>query len=354
MKMLRILLIAALTLALCSAVFAQSGSRIGTAGATQLLIPVGSVGTAMGGSFLANARGIEAIDWNPAGLSVGAKTAQAMFSRMSYIADMDVNYFAAAGKLGDFGLLGLSVKWVDVGEIEATTIDSPEGSGVSINPTIMTLALTYSRAMTDRIHFGVNVKPVIEKFGTVSGSTMAFDFGLQYREGNSGIRFGIALKNLGARMRYDGTALEHNLVTPGQPPDATAQPLRVRLAPVDLPALLEMGIAYDIKVNGHMGLNLSGTYLNHNYATDEYRVGAEWALSNLLYVRGGFSLSAALQRPGANNTEIDEDTAITDAKPSFGFGLKRSQGDTDFALDYAYRPVEFFGNTQWFTLSLGF
>lgn len=354
MKMLRNLLISILTLAVSQAVFGQSGSRVGTAGAAQLLIPVGSVGTSMGGSFLANAHGIEAIDWNPAGLSVDAKTAQAMFSRMTYIADMDVNYFAAAGKFGDFGLLGLSVKWVDVGAIETTTIDSPEGTGVDLSPTIMTIALTYSRAMTDRIHFGMNIKPVIEKFGTVSGSTMAFDFGLQYREGTSGIRFGIALKNLGPRMRYDGTALEHNLVTPGQPPDATAQPLRVRLAPVDLPALLEMGLAYDFKVNENMGLNLTGTYLNHNYATDEYRVGGEWVFNDLLYLRGGVSLSAPLQRPGAGNTEINEDTAITDTKPSFGFGVKRDIGNTNFALDYAYRPVEYFGNTQWFTLSLGF
>ncbi len=56
-----------LFLATCS-IFAQ-GERIGTAGATEVLIPVGGRGVAMGGAMLTNSVGVDAIFWNPANIS---------------------------------------------------------------------------------------------------------------------------------------------------------------------------------------------------------------------------------------------------------------------------------------------
>lgn len=334
--------------------FAGSDSRIGTAGAAQLLIPVGSIGPALGGSYLAVAKGIDAIDWNPAGLAAAPYSVQSLFSRMSYIADMDVNYLALAGKAGNLGVFALSMKWLSVGDIEITTIDTPEGTGVSFSPAIMTMGLTFSRAMTDRIYFGANLKSIFEKYDTISGKTVAVDLGLQYIEGLSGVRFGVALKNLGPSMRYDGSALEHYVISPDQASNATPQPLRVRLAGVDLPATLEMGVGYDYQINGAYGLLFSGSYINNNYTTDEYRAGVEFSFKDLFFIRGGYNFAESLDRPGTNGAELSDDATITNNKLSFGLGFNLKQGRNHIAFDYAYRPVEFFDSTQWFTLSLGF
>ena len=74
-----------LVLTLCIAllmadVFAGTGRREGTSGAQELLIPVGAVSTALGGANIANASGIDAMYWNPAGLAAAEKNAEAMFS----------------------------------------------------------------------------------------------------------------------------------------------------------------------------------------------------------------------------------------------------------------------------------
>ncbi|HLT24516.1 MAG TPA: hypothetical protein VK004_05275, partial [Ignavibacteria bacterium] len=49
--------------------FAGPRTKFGTMAAPELLIPVGSVGTSLQGSNLASVTGIDAMYWNPAGLS---------------------------------------------------------------------------------------------------------------------------------------------------------------------------------------------------------------------------------------------------------------------------------------------
>lgn len=55
-------------------------SRIGTAAAQELRIPIGSRGTALGGAILAHVKGAEALQWNPSGLVFGTHKREAIFS----------------------------------------------------------------------------------------------------------------------------------------------------------------------------------------------------------------------------------------------------------------------------------
>ena len=48
---------------------AGSKKRRGTAGAQELLIPTGSRGTAMAGAYVAGISGLEAVEWNMAGVA---------------------------------------------------------------------------------------------------------------------------------------------------------------------------------------------------------------------------------------------------------------------------------------------
>ena len=93
----------------------------GTAGASQLLIPVGAENIALGGSNIATVSGVDALYINPAGTSGLTSGAQISVSNMTYLADIDVTYAGIATSLGDFGNVGLSVKSLDFGEIAVTT-----------------------------------------------------------------------------------------------------------------------------------------------------------------------------------------------------------------------------------------
>ena len=95
----------------------SNNRRIGSSAATELLIPVGARGTAMGGANMAVSTGVESIHWNPAGLARGLYSAEAMVSSMAYIADIRMNYAALGLTFGGIGSIALSVRALDFGEV---------------------------------------------------------------------------------------------------------------------------------------------------------------------------------------------------------------------------------------------
>lgn len=342
--------LAVCVLLLASSIFAGTGKRRGTAGAQELMIPVGSVGTALGGANLASVSGIEAMYWNPAGLAASSNNAEIMVSNLQYIADLDVNYIAANFTAGGLGALGLSIKSLGFGDIDVTNNAYPDGTGEKFSPSFLTVGVTFSRAMTDKIYFGTNFKVITERIMQESATGMAFDFGLQYNTGR-GVRLGIALKNIGPNMNFDGNDLEVFTKDQSDRPDAAGENTRIPLASFDLPATFEIGLAYEYNINEVNGFTVMGAFLNDNYAMDEYKVGAEYNFNNLLFLRGSYKIGY-----DADNETFevsDKDNFLFG--PSLGGGLNFSLGgNVNFSLDYAYQMTEIFDDSQWFTLKVGF
>lgn len=326
---------------------AAQNKRVGTAAATELLIPVGARGLAMGGSNLSVASGVEALHWNPAGLGRMERSAEGLFSTMAYIADIKVNYGAVAGSFGGFGVVGFSVKALDFGDIPLTTEDDPEGRlGRVFSPTFMTLGFSYARALTDAISAGGTVKLISEKIERVSSSGMAFDLGIQYKGlvGISGLNLGVAIKNIGPQMKFDGPGLLRSAVTTeGRRPD---QKYKIDAASFELPSLVEIGVGYEHKMGNNLMLRGSGSFTNNNLHLDEYRVGGE--------LEYGFESLRFYGRAGINmvpDAELDEDN-IWGA--TLGVGLNYRAAGVDVTIDYAYRQADLFAGNQVFSLMLGF
>jgi len=335
-------LILIVTLFLSSLTFAGPRNKLGLNAADELLIPVGSIGTSLQGSNLASIQGIESMYWNPAGLAViNNKTGEAMFSYMNYVADMSVQYAGGAVKLANIGVLGFSIKNLDFGDPElVTTVYAPEGTGETFSPTYITGNISFARAMTDKIHFGTNIKYISEDVANVTASGFAFDFGLQYLAGKSGLMFGIALKNLGPRMKFDGPGLDRSYVENG-----VNVVRRVSLQEFELPTNLEIGLSYKATFNKSNYLNLSTTFQNSSYASDEYKFGLEYNYNNYLYLRGALRVLP----------DKEEDEALFG--PSFGVGFRYPVGGVNLGFDYAYRVIEqtgFNSTNQFFTFNLGF
>ncbi len=330
----------------------QAGTkkRKGTAGAQELLIPVGSIGTALAGAVVANTAGVEAIYWNPAGLAVTEHSAETLISHMEYFAGIDLNYAAVAANFGRVGFIALSLKSLDFGEIPETTEYAPDGTGETFSPTFITLGLTYSKAMTDRIFFGTNIKLVSESIMRESVTGLAFDIGLQYITGIAGIRLGVALKNFGPNMRFDGPDLEETVNIPGQRPGSRARPLRIPLASFELPTTLEMGISYSWTVAENQQLCFSGSFLNDNFGFDRYAGGVQYSFNDIVYFRGGWTVGYDADEGKFRYQK--EDFLFG---PSFGGGLKVAlSGNIAMRVDYAYRTAQYLDDNQWFSLTVGF
>jgi len=315
---------------------AGTSKRKGTAGAEELRIPVGSRGVALGGGVVAETNGVEALFWNPAGASFVNKSAEAMFSHVSWIADLKVNYLAVIANFGGVGVFGVSLKSLDFGEIPITTVDEPEGTGEMFSPTFLTAAVSYSRRMTDRIYVGANLKLVTERILRESATGFAVDIGLQYRL-ESGLRFGAVMKNIGGNMKFDGPDLEWGVVIPGSEPGSPVRSLRVPLQSFELPAAFELGFSYNFKIGESHSLTFAGSFQNNNFSLDEYKAGLEYAFSNILFLRAGYSY-------------VNETDYIFNS-PSFGVGLNIPLGGTlEASIEYTYRKVKFFDNNQFLTL----
>lgn len=332
--------------------FAGPRSKRGLNAAPELLIPVGSIGTSLSGSNLANVTGVEAIHWNPAGLSlIGGKYGEVMFSHQKYIADIDINYAAASYKISNIGNVGVSVRALGFGDIEITTVDAPDGTGATYSPTFLTVGLTFARAMTDRILFGTTAKLITERITNENATGFAFDFGLQYLVGTTGLKFGVTLKNLGPSMKFDGPDLEQFYRPVGTEEGARNEPRRVTLGDFELPTSVALALSYDLNLGKKTNsiVTFNGTFQNNSFSPDDYVVGLQYSFKNIFFLRGAYNFDQDFWE----SKQAREDRLFG---PTFGAGIHYNFGSINAAFDYAYRYVSKSALSQnhFFTLNLGF
>ena len=323
-------------------VFAGGGVRTGTSGASELLIPIGTQGIAMGGANVATATGIEALFWNPAGVALMHNSVSATFSHMNYIADIGVNYGAVGVNFEGFGVLSLNIKSLDVGDIPVTTNEFPDGTGQTFTPQFTVLGVAYSRQLTDRISIGVVANYLTETLDRVSTNGLAFNAGVIYNNlGNiPGLNFGIAMNNIGQHMKYEGSGL----LAVASPQGYNRPPSQVSIdaAYFELPAYFTIGFGYRPKIDEENSIQVAGVFQNNNFSGDEYKLGAEYNYNDLLFVRGGYDMSPKSQ----SDDYIYGFTA--------GLGINYNVGDIDLKIDYAYRDVKFFDANHVFSITMGF
>jgi hypothetical protein len=334
----------ALAILLCGmdSAYAGRGDKSGTAAAPELLIPVGARSIAFGGASLATAAGAEAIYWNPAGLARLEGGTDVMFSHMSYLADIGVEYGALCTRLGSTGFLGLSIKSLSVGEIPITTEDQPDGTGGTASPTFLIIGGTFSRQVSDRIYVGITSNLIFEKMDKVSATGVAFNGGVQYLGlgGVEGLSLGVAVKNVGPRMKYDGSGLLRS----AEVGDASrgSSPLKIEASSSDLPSTIEIGMAYSTQVGGTGRLTVLSAFQNNNYSDDEYRFGGEYVYDNLLFLRAGMAVS-----PQADGSDYIYG-------PSGGIGIHSMVQGASVSVDYAFRWVRYFSGNHVIGLNVGF
>lgn len=341
MNKMKVLSLVLVILLAAGELFAGGGSRNGTTGATQLLIPVGARGVAMSGSTLVGATGVEGLYWNPANIASGEYNTSVMFSHMQHIADINVEYGAVATNIEGFGSIGLSLKSLGIDEIPITTVQNPDGTGQNFKPSFMILGLTYARMLSDRISVGLTANIVSERIDLVSATGLAFNLGVSYKNlGNvDGLSFAVVLKNLGPQMKYDGTGLNVKAISTDL--SRPTQWYKIDAASFELPSTLELGFGYNYKFNESNAFVLNGVFQNSNFYGDEYKFGAEYAYNNLFFIRAGYTLLEGVGDDG----NIFGLTA--------GAGINYDLGGIGFKFDYAFRETKFFDNNHVFTVQLG-
>ena len=344
--LMRSLVVVAAVLGPSGVAWAGGLDRVGTSGALELRIPVGASSVALGGSSVALGGGLSNLYYNPAALASTDK-AEALAIHTSYLADSKVNYAAVSIGVGSSGMAAATVKVLNFGDITVTTTDAPEGTGEILSPNFAVVGLSYARRMTDRVLLGVTGSFVNERVADLTARGFAVDLGVQYDTGWRGVRFGFAMKNIGPNMQFTGGGLEESIIVPGDDPSAQPHVVQLQSTSFELPAYLQLGVTYDVSFAKERTLTVLGALQSNNYTTDEYRLGAEFHLSQWLALRGGYAGQLALKEADRMDDYL--------YSWSYGAGLNFKLGDTPFQFDWAGTHVgDFFEDNQQVALSVAF
>ena len=335
-KFMSLVLIAALFVGVA---FAGDVDRTGTTAGVQVQIPVGGRSLAMGGSDIAYTTGVDAIFWNPAGLSDVKGRVDGMFSSAKIIADISTNYFAIAFNTGANGVLAVSMKSLAMGDIAITTVQDMDGTGATFSPTFSVLGASYARELTDRISIGLNAKLIYESIPRASGTALAFDFGLQYHNlmDVEGLGLGLAIRNMGTNMQYDGTGM---LLSAREEDETYDDFFSVLTSSDQLPASMELGLTYKPTDM----ILVSAVYQNSNAETDYLKVGTELNFAGIGFVRAGYAFQ--LNAAGA-------DLGYSVYGLTLGAGVKFDVSTTKISVDYVFRPGQFLGTENLICLGIG-
>ncbi len=311
--------------------------RAGQAGASELLINPWARSSGWGGVNTANAQGIEATFTNIAGVAFTKKT-ELVFAHTRWLegSGISINSFGFAQKIGEIGVIGLSVMSMSFGEIERTTVDQPEGGIGTFSPSLMNIGIFFARAFSNSIYGGVCVKIISESTSDVTGTGIAIDAGIQYVAGKKeNIRFGISLKNVGPTMQFSGDGLSFRNIVQGY-----QMTVEQRSADFELPTLLNIGASYDF-LFAEQRITLAGNFRSNAFSQDQYSIGMEYAfIKSYFMLRGSYNFEKGLFD---NNTRT---TAFTG--PTIGATVQaplNKKGAT-FSIDYSYRFTDPFKGTH--------
>lgn len=315
-------------------------SKVGSSAAPFLNIAIGPRAVSMGGAFVATASDVSALYWNPAGAS-RTETNEAMFTHSNWFADINYNWAGAMLYLEGVGTIGMSVTYLDYGDIEVTTLSEQDGTGQFFTASDMSLALSYAYNLTDRFSIGGNVKYIQQKIWNSSASSIALDLGVLFLSDIYGLRIGAAITNFGGEMTMDGKDLlvQHD-IDPNNAGNNDQILAKLQTDDFPLPLTFKIGLAMDLVDLDNHRFTLAADALHPNDNSESVNVGAEYLFYNIIAFRVGYK-SLFL-----DNTE-EGFTAGFGIKYNFNPGL-------GIRFDYAYQNFGILDNTQHFSMGIKF
>ncbi|MEZ5014823.1 MAG: PorV/PorQ family protein [Chitinophagales bacterium] len=346
--------IAFAVLMLPAALIAGNPDRSGEAGASELLIDPWAQSSGWYGLNIASVRGVEAPNLNVAGLSF-ITGSQLEFDRTEWLVgtDISLNTFGFARKVGD-GAIALTLTSMDLGAIEVTTTDNPDGTGATYKPRFSNLGVSYARNFADYLSGGITVRVISEGVADVKAIGVAMDVGIQYISGPEAhpeqIKMGITLRNVGTPMKFGGDGLSFRGNVPEGSYDMT---VNYRSESFELPSQLAIGVSYDFYFGMQNRLTAAGSFISNSFYKDQFGLGLEYGLrvknTEMFMVRAGYRYEKGI------TSDVDRTTASTGLAAGITFQYPIDKlGNNLVGISYSYRTSYQFNGSHCFGMRLSF
>lgn len=262
----------------------------------------------LGDAFTAVSGDISSISYNPAGLA-NIKKNEMGFTRSELVDGVNYNSLCYS-KPAVNGVFGLGINYLSQSSIEGRGANREVTGKFGASDTAINLA--YGRKLSARSGLGLNLKYITSRISDEYASGWAIDVGWQYKALIKGLSIGLAMQNLGPKMKFmdEGSAL----------------PLTARA-----------GMGYMVLDNILLSFDVNRQV---NDKKTVFSFGSEYALFSSLFIRAGYLKNAV------------SGGSILAANDGFkaGFGFKLSS----FNLDYAVTPFGDIGRAHTVSLGVGF
>lgn len=290
----------------------------GTNAAQFLKLGTGARPISMGESFVAVADDANAVLWNPGGLAF-LKQKEFTAMHLEYVENVRFSGISYVHPSKYWGTFAGNLSYLYVSDAEKTVLSDsrPEGFerkgefGVSDRSAVV----SYGRLVTGSIDgeskslgIGINLRYLQETLDTFSASAFAVDFGALYKY-NPRLRFGLALQNLGSKLKFVR--------------ESESLPLVLRLG--------AGGTEFDKR------LNYSAEIFIPRDSGTEFHTGSEFWIMRIIAPRVGWRFRK-FQRDNALNT-------VSGITAGFGFRL------FNYQIDYGFVPFGEVGNSHRISLT---
>lgn len=355
MKMHKILsrtFVSAMALSLSLTSFAGNDDRIGSAGATELLINPWARGAAFGDAGVACGTGLGAVYTNIAGLAFTDKT-EIVFDRTSWLGGTGININSAglAQRINGSTVLSVAVMSVSFGEIDITTVDLPEGGIGTYSPKYNNFNVGFAHEFSESIYGGINLKVVSQSVANVKGTGVAFDAGIKYVTGEQNqIKFGITLKNVGPTMSMKGDGLSISILYPETGETAT---LEQRSADFEMPSLLSIGGSYDFNFSETSKLTVAAAFSANSFSNDQFRLGVDYGMDieqASFHLIGGYVYERGIFSQEFNYGE--RLSALSGLTAGLAVDAKVGKNKSDLGIQYTYRSAKPFNGIHTIGLTI--
>lgn len=276
---------------ICSVLLVSAAAVIagpGTNSGDFLNIPVFSRGAALSGALVANADGVNALFYNPAGVGRDG-TGEVSFSHTELMQDLRLDNFSIAIPLKNGSGIGFGLTYLGYGSIAGYDVAGVATGDLSAYSFMLNLG--YSQKLSESFSAGVAVKPVFEKLDDLEANTVTFDLGLMAEFGQFSV--GAQYANIGGRLKY----VEEE---------------------ISLPATMRLGVSY--RTFGSSSV-VSVTGNKEQGEGVSFGAGLEYAYSSMLVFRAGYGGS------------LEQSSTSSDGM-ALGVGLTLDH----IGIDYTYRP----------------
>lgn len=333
--------------------FAGNGDRVGSAGATELLINPWSRSSAWADAGISCANGLDAVYTNIAGLAFTDQT-QIRFDRTSWLGGTGININSAgiAQRVNESSVISVTVMAMTFGEIDITTVNLPEGGLGQYSPVYSNFNVGYAREFSNSIYGGINFKVINESISNLNANAVAIDAGIRYVTGEEDqIKFGITLKNVGPTMRFKGDGLSIQVEYPETGELAT---LEQRSSEFELPSLLSIGGSYDFIFSETQKLTTAVGFSANSFSNDQLRIGLNYGLE--LDDKAAFNLMAGyVYEDGIFENNFAYGSTVT-ALSGFTAGVSVDaivgKSSSRLGIQYAFRSTRNFNGVHSIGLSI--